>query len=188
METGVFAIIAAAVAYLAGWKQARETRRAAQEQVEATREAARQQVEAADRQVAAANAQLAYAKENEERRRSSATESLKMGLSTDAARLKMEVGVILRHGISAGTSTPSERNAIAQANLLRLTVDVSRTPDLDTLLDKETVAAAREMAARVHQYNAVVLGGVVTGFGGEEWRQPLTMLDAACTALQKAIA
>ena len=150
LEAGGIAIVAAVVAYAAGMIQASATRKAAGEQVTATGEAARKQVEAADRQVKAANDQLAYAQDNERQRRSSATESLRMGLSVDAARLKMEANVILQHGVSGG-AVPSDRYVIAQANMLRLTVDVGHSPDLDALLDKATVAAARDAAARVHQ-------------------------------------
>ena len=186
LATGGIAIFAAVLAYAAGMIQANATQKAAKKQVDATREAAKAQVEAADRQVAAANEQLAYAKENERQRRSSASESLRMGLSVDAARLKMEANVILKHGVSGG-DVPSERYAIAQANMLRLTVDVGHNPDLDALLEKELVAAARDAAARVHQYNAVLLRGVVSGFGGQEWRERLTHLVDACDKLQAEI-
>jgi len=186
LETGGFAMLAAVVAYAAGVIQARATRKAASKQVDAMGAAAKEQVDAADRQVAAANEQLAYAKESERQRRSSAIEGLRMGLSVDAARLKMEANTILQRGVSGG-AVPSERYVIAQANMLRLTVDVGHNPDLDALLDKATVAAARDAAARVHQYNAILLRGVTSGFSDLELPEHLTRLVAACDKLQADI-
>ncbi len=106
--------------------------------------------------------------------------------SVDAARLKMEANTILQRGVSGG-AVPSERYVIAQANMLRLTVDVGHNPDLDALLDKTTVAAARDAAARVHQYNAILLRGVTSGFSDLELPERLTQLVAACDKLQAEI-
>lgn len=164
------AVLAAVVAYIVGAMQVGAARGAA------------------DAQVRAANQQLDFMRDAASRRDREVRKSLRNALNMDAARLKMDLET--RPGTSAdGGATPDQRYLIAQAYLLNMSINVKHSPDLDALLEADVCAAAREVAIRVDQYNAILLTAPVKGFTAlsADLSQAQTKLAESCIALQRAL-
>ena len=110
-------------------------------------------------------------------------------LSAEASRMKVLVEGRLNNPIAYPIGQPTERLAIARAYEIPLTVEIRHNPDLDALVSKETGMNAREMVARIDQYNSqLVLKTAVGGFNTGQFDPILFELGDAATALQKSVA